>query len=111
MDNDKGVCDGQIINIGNPENEASIRQRGEELLRQFEAHPLRHNFPPFAGFRDVESKAFYGTGYQDVAHRKPSIENAKRLLNWEPSVQMSETIGNTLDFFLREAMLEIADKK
>lgn len=111
IDNDNGVCDGQIINIGNPENEASIRQLGEELLRQFEAHPLRSNFPPFAGFRDVESKAFYGTGYQDVAHRKPSIENAKRLLNWEPSVEMSETIGNTLDFFLREAMLEIADKK
>ena len=105
------VCNGQIINIGNPENEASIRQLGEELLRQFEAHPLRGNFPPFAGFRDVESKAFYGTGYQDVAHRKPSIENAKRLLNWEPTVEMSETIGNTLDFFLREAMLEIADKK
>ena len=108
IDNDNGVCDSQIINIGNPENEASIRQLGEELLRQFEAHPLRSNFPPFAGFRDVESKAFYGTGYQDVAHRKPSIENAKRLLNWEPTVEMSETIGNTLDFFLKEAMLEIA---
>ena len=111
IDNDNDACNGQIINIGNPENEASIRQLGEELLRQFEAHPLRGNFPPFAGFRDVESKAFYGTGYQDVAHRKPSIENAKRLLNWEPTVEMSETIGNTLDFFLREAMLEIADKK
>ncbi len=108
IDNDNGVCNGQIINIGNPENEASIRQLGEELLRQFEAHPLRGNFPPFAGFRDVESKAFYGNGYQDVAHRKPSIDNAKRLLNWTPTVEMSETIGNTLDFFLREAMLEIA---
>ena len=111
IDNDNDVCNGQIINIGNPDNEASIRQLGEELLRQFEAHPLRHNFPPFAGFRDVESKAFYGAGYQDVEHRKPSIANAKRLLNWEPTVEMSETIGNTLDFFLREAMLEIADKK
>jgi len=111
IDNDNDNCNGQIINIGNPENEASIRQLGEELLRQFEAHPLRANFPPFAGFRDVESKAFYGTGYQDVAHRKPSIENAKRLLDWEPTVEMSETIGNTLDFFLREAMLEIADKR
>ncbi|KRP58023.1 bifunctional UDP-4-amino-4-deoxy-L-arabinose formyltransferase/UDP-glucuronic acid oxidase ArnA [Pseudomonas trivialis] len=111
IDNDNDNCNGQIINIGNPENEASIRQLGEELLRQFEAHPLRGNFPPFAGFRDVESKAFYGTGYQDVAHRKPSIDNAKRLLNWAPTVEMSETIGNTLDFFLREAMLEIADKK
>ncbi|MCY0106714.1 MULTISPECIES: bifunctional UDP-4-amino-4-deoxy-L-arabinose formyltransferase/UDP-glucuronic acid oxidase ArnA [Pseudomonas] len=111
VDNENDACNGQIINIGNPDNEASIRQLGEELLRQFEAHPLRHNFPPFAGFRDVESKAFYGAGYQDVEHRKPSIANAKRLLNWEPTVEMSETIGNTLDFFLREAMLEIADKK
>ncbi|EJM43231.1 methionyl-tRNA formyltransferase [Pseudomonas sp. GM33] len=110
IDNDNDVCNGQIINIGNPENEASIRQLGEELLRQFEAHPLRANFPPFAGFRDIESKAFYGTGYQDVSHRKPSIANAKRLLDWTPTVEMSETIGNTLDFFLREAMLEIADK-
>lgn len=111
VDNENDVCNGQIINIGNPDNEASIRQLGEELLRQFEAHPLRANFPPFAGFRDVESKAFYGAGYQDVEHRKPSIQNAKRLLNWEPTVEMSETIGNTLDFFLREAMLEIADKR
>ncbi|WP_339547027.1 bifunctional UDP-4-amino-4-deoxy-L-arabinose formyltransferase/UDP-glucuronic acid oxidase ArnA [Pseudomonas sp. RA_35y_Pfl2_P32] len=111
IDNRNGVCTGQIINIGNPDNEASIRQLGEELLRQFEAHPLRGNFPPFAGFREVESKAFYGNGYQDVSHRKPSIKNAKRLLDWTPTVHMRETIGNTLDFFLREAMLEIADKR
>ncbi|POA20779.1 bifunctional UDP-glucuronic acid oxidase/UDP-4-amino-4-deoxy-L-arabinose formyltransferase [Pseudomonas sp. FW300-N1A1] len=111
IDNENDACNGQIINIGNPDNEASIRQLGEELLRQFEAHPLRANFPPFAGFRDVESKAFYGTGYQDVSHRKPSIQNAKRLLDWTPTVEMSETIGNTLDFFLREAMLEIADQR
>jgi UDP-4-amino-4-deoxy-L-arabinose formyltransferase/UDP-glucuronic acid dehydrogenase (UDP-4-keto-hexauronic acid decarboxylating) len=109
IDNDNDACNGQIINIGNPDNEASIRQLGEELLRQFEAHPLRDNFPPFAGFRDVESKAFYGTGYQDVSHRKPSVANAKRLLGWTPTVEMSETIGNTLDFFLREAMLEISE--
>ncbi|MFJ7311863.1 bifunctional UDP-4-amino-4-deoxy-L-arabinose formyltransferase/UDP-glucuronic acid oxidase ArnA [Pseudomonas sp. NPDC098747] len=108
IDNDNDVCNGQIINIGNPDNEASIRQLGEELLRQFEAHPLRHNFPPFAGFRDVESKAFYGAGYQDVEHRKPSIANARQLLDWTPTVEMRETIGNTLDFFLREAMREIA---
>lgn len=111
IDNENDACNGQIINIGNPDNEASIRQLGEELLRQFEAHPLRANFPPFAGFRDIESKAFYGTGYQDVSHRKPSIANAKRLLDWIPTVEMSETIGNTLDFFLREAMLEVAERE
>lgn len=111
IDDPKGHCDRQIINIGNPDNEASIRQLGEELLRQFEAHPLRGEFPPFAGFREVESKSFYGNGYQDVSHRKPSIANARRLLDWTPSVALSETIGNTLDFFLREAMLEREGKR
>lgn len=111
IENRDDKCNGQIINIGNPDNEASIRQLGEELLRQFEAHPLRSNFPPFAGFRDVESQSFYGTGYQDVTHRKPSIANARRLIDWTPTIELSETIGKTLDFFLREAMLEIADKR
>lgn len=106
IDNEGGRCDGQIINIGNPDNEASIRQLGEELLRQFEAHPLRGNFPPFAGFREVESRSFYGDGYQDVSHRKPSIDNARRLLDWEPGVELADTIGKTLDFFLREALAE-----
>lgn len=111
IENRDGRCDGAIINIGNPDNEASIRQLGEELLRQFEAHPLRANFPPFAGFREVESKTFYGAGYQDVEHRKPSIANARKLIDWAPTIELEETIGKTLDFFLREAMIELAEKR
>ena len=84
----------------------TIRELAEELLAQFEAHPLRHEFPPFAGFREVESKSFYGDGYQDVAHRKPSVENARRLIDWQPSTAMAATVGKTLDFFLREAMAQ-----
>lgn len=97
-------CDGQIINIGSPDNEASILQMAEVLLGKFEAHPLRHHFPPFAGFKRVESKSFYGDGYQDVSHRRPSIKNARRLLDWEPAIEMEETIGKTLDFFLQGAV-------
>ncbi len=71
------------------------------LLTCFEKHPLRNYFPPFAGFRDVESSSYYGKGYQDVEHRKPNIRNAKRCLNWEPTIEMQETVEETLDFFLR----------
>lgn len=104
IENRGGYCDGQIINIGNPDNEASIRELAQELLAQFERHPLRRHFPPFAGFHEVESRSFYGDGYQDVAHRKPSIANARRLLGWEPGIAMPATIGKTLDFFLHEAV-------
>ena len=106
VENAGGRCDGQIVNIGNPDNEASIAELAHELLRQFEQHPLRGHFPPFAGFRAVESRSFYGAGYQDVSHRKPSIANARRLLGWNPTVPLHVTIEKTLDFFLREALAE-----
>lgn len=105
IENKDGRCDGQIINIGNPDNEASIKELAEMLLACFERHPLRDRFPPFAGFREVESSDYYGKGYQDVEHRKPSIRNAKRCLNWVPTVEMEETVEHTLDFFLRTVEL------
>lgn len=104
IENKGGLCDGQIINIGNPVNEASIRELAEILLAHFETHPLRHHFPPFAGFNEVESRSYYGQGYQDVSHRKPSIRNAQRLLAWTPTIDMESTIAKTLDFFLQGAV-------
>ncbi len=41
IENKDGRCDGQIINIGNPDNEASIKELAEMLLACFERHPLR----------------------------------------------------------------------
>jgi len=107
VENVNNRCDSRIINIGNPNNEASIKQLAELLLEKFEAHPLRHEFPPFAGFHVRESSGFYGTGYQDVQHRKPSIRNAKRYLGWQPTVKLETSIEKTLDFFLRQ---ELADR-
>jgi UDP-4-amino-4-deoxy-L-arabinose formyltransferase/UDP-glucuronic acid dehydrogenase (UDP-4-keto-hexauronic acid decarboxylating) len=104
IENKDGCCDGQIINIGNPKNEASIRELAEMLLTEFDAHPLRPMFPPFAGLREIESGSYYGAGYQDVEHRRPSIRNARRLLDWNPTVELEQSIEQTLDFFLREAV-------
>ncbi len=104
IENKDRICDGKIINIGNPDNEASIRELAKILVEKFEAHPLRLQFPPFAGFREVESRSYYGEGYQDVRHRKPSIRNARRILNWAPEVGLEQSVGQTLDFFLREAL-------
>ena len=95
-------CDGKIINIGNPDNEASIKDLAKILVDQFQQHPLRSQYPPFAGFREVESRTYYGEGYQDMQHRKPSIRNAFRLLRWTPSVDLETSVSRTLDFFLQE---------
>lgn len=104
IENPNGCCDGKIINIGNPHNEASIKELADILVEKFHQHPLHKKFPPFAGIRLVESKTFYGSGYEDVQHRKPSINNARRLLNWEPEIDVEQSVEETLDFFLKEAV-------
>jgi UDP-4-amino-4-deoxy-L-arabinose formyltransferase/UDP-glucuronic acid dehydrogenase (UDP-4-keto-hexauronic acid decarboxylating) len=99
-----GVCNGRIINIGSPDNEASIRQLAEMLVAKFQEHPLRSEFPSFAGFCEVESGSYYGAGYQDMQMRRPSIRNAQRLLGWTPTVGLEQSVERTLDFFLQEAV-------
>ncbi|MGA1863980.1 MAG: bifunctional UDP-4-amino-4-deoxy-L-arabinose formyltransferase/UDP-glucuronic acid oxidase ArnA [bacterium] len=105
IEDEKGVCDGRIINIGNPDNEASIRDLAGMLVARFEKHPLRSKFPRFAGFHEVESRSYYGSGYQDMQHRRPSIRNAGKLLNWTPTMGLEQSVERTLDFFLREAIV------
>lgn len=103
IENEGDRCDGKIINIGNPDNEASIRGLAETLVERFDRHPLRDRFPPFAGYRVVESREYYGHGYEDLQFRAPRIRNARRLLGWEPTVGLEEAVDRTLDFFLAEA--------
>ena len=74
----------------------------QPLVEKFEKHPLRQHFPPFAGMVEIESHRYYGDGYQDVQHRRPSIENARKILDWNPVITMDESIDETLDYFLRD---------
>jgi UDP-4-amino-4-deoxy-L-arabinose formyltransferase/UDP-glucuronic acid dehydrogenase (UDP-4-keto-hexauronic acid decarboxylating) len=104
IENKNGVADGEIFNIGNPDNEASIAQLAEMVHDAFEEHPLRKNFPPFAGFVKVESAGYYGKGYQDVEHRRPSIAKAQKKLDWSPTIGLEESVKETVDFFLKEAV-------
>ncbi|MFV9614432.1 MAG: bifunctional UDP-4-amino-4-deoxy-L-arabinose formyltransferase/UDP-glucuronic acid oxidase ArnA [Gammaproteobacteria bacterium] len=102
IENKNNSCNGQIFNIGNPDNDASIKHMAEVLVEKFEKHPLRSHFPPFAGMVVIESRKYYGDGYQDVQHRRPSIENAKKILGWHPEITMDQTIDETLDYFLKD---------
>lgn len=107
IENKGDACNGKIINIGNPVNEASIRELAELLLQEFDKHPLRSEFPPFAGMQAIESKRYYGAGYEDVQHRRPSIRNAKKYVDWEPNIPVSESVRKTLDYFLRDHVASV----
>jgi UDP-4-amino-4-deoxy-L-arabinose formyltransferase/UDP-glucuronic acid dehydrogenase (UDP-4-keto-hexauronic acid decarboxylating) len=100
IENKNRVCDGQIINIGNPDNEASIATLAKILVDKFQQHPLRDKFPPFAGYRHIESESYYGEGYQDVERRMPDISKARKLLAWNPTINLDVSVAQTLDYFL-----------
>jgi UDP-4-amino-4-deoxy-L-arabinose formyltransferase/UDP-glucuronic acid dehydrogenase (UDP-4-keto-hexauronic acid decarboxylating) len=100
--NEKGTCDGRIFNVGNPDNEASIRELAEMLVAAFDRHPLRSLYPPFAGFQQIESASYYGQGYEDVQHRRPSIRNARTLIDWTPHIATAASVERTLDWFLQQ---------
>lgn len=104
IENRDNCCDNRIFNIGNPNNEASIRDLAQLLTVQFEQHPLRPHFPPLAGMQAVESREFYGSGYEDIQHRRPSTRLANRLLGWKPQIPLNQSVEETLDYFLHQAL-------
>jgi nucleoside-diphosphate-sugar epimerase len=97
-----GVTDSQIFNIGNPANECSVKELAHSLARLYEAR--RNDIPNYAAPRieEVSSKEYYGSGYQDILTRKPSIAKARRFLGWEPRVSLDEALRLTFDAFLQD---------
>jgi UDP-4-amino-4-deoxy-L-arabinose formyltransferase/UDP-glucuronic acid dehydrogenase (UDP-4-keto-hexauronic acid decarboxylating) len=104
IENPGGRCDRRIFNIGNPNNEFSMQELADILRSKFLQHPLRSCFPPDGGCQYIEARAFYGSGYQDVQHRRPSIRQARRLLGWKPEVAFEQSVSETLDYFLQNAV-------
>ena len=71
----------QIVNLGHPGNDVSIRELGEALAREYARQVPA---APSARFRTVSSAEFYGEGYDDSERRLPDVEKARALLDWEP---------------------------
>jgi len=102
IENKDDCCNGRIFNIGNPDNEYSMADLADILRVKFAAHPLRSTFPPDGGTQYIEAQAFYGSGYQDVQNRRPSIRLARNILGWEPKVPFEQSVSETLDYFLND---------
>ena len=102
LENKNDICKEQIINIGNPENECSVKELAHILKKLFQEHPDHKNDQSYSEIIDISADTFYGKGYQDIYTRKPSIEKARKLLNWEPKIGLEESMRLTLNSFLEE---------
>ena len=100
--NENGCADGGIFNIGNPGNDLSVRELAEKLLSLVKEYPAYRERAEACKLIEVSSGTFYGKGYQDMLTRVPSIKNAKKCLDWEPTTGIDDALRKTLDFYLIE---------
>ncbi|WP_332632291.1 GDP-mannose 4,6-dehydratase [Halalkalibacter flavus] len=80
---EKEEANGEIINIGNP-NELSIVE-------------IAHLIKKLA--KSSSNIIFKSLPVDDPKKRRPNIEKAKRLLGWEPKVQLEEGLIMTIDAY------------
>lgn len=107
IENKGGKCDREIFNIGNPSNNITIRQLAGKIKKIFHDHPAARSKKIGTNIKivDVNEKAYYGEGYQDVSFRVPSIRKAKSILRWEPKVGLDDALKKTVDYYIKDTMV------
>jgi len=97
--NDAGACDNQIFNLGNPENDISIRELAERMVMILREFPSLRDKAEAAKIENVAADTYYGKEYEDMQHRVPDISKAREILNWEPKVSVDEALKKTIAFY------------
>lgn len=89
----ENASNGEIFNVGNPWNEFSVRDIAIKVINQLERLSL---VDQKIEIKVKSSSEFYGSGYQDVSSRVPSINNIGSKLGWSPSYTFEESLENIL---------------
>lgn len=90
----------RIFNVGNPAENVSIRVLAEMLIEFIKVFPEYHAAASKTKLIDVTAEKYYGSGYQDVLLRIPSIERAREYLGWKPEVNLVTGLQKTLNYYL-----------
>jgi nucleoside-diphosphate-sugar epimerase len=100
IENKDNAAHQQIFNIGNPEENISIRALAEHLIKLIKVYPQYAITASKTSLVNVDAEKYYGTGYQDVQLRVPAIRRAQQHLNWQPVINLATGLRKTLDFYL-----------
>ncbi len=99
IENKDNCASRRIFNIGNPQEEFSVGELAEKLLKIAKTIPSLRDKASKTKITNVSSGDYYGGSYQDTNHRVPSIGNAQKYLGWQPKTSLDEAIRATLEFY------------
>lgn len=100
--NERNNCNKEIFNIGNPDNDISIRDLAYKMREIFLKHPTQKDRKNASEIIEISGEEFYGEGYEDVKARVPSTKKVKQLLGWEPRIDLEASLRKTVDYYLSE---------
>ncbi len=91
-----GQCKREIINIGNPRNEISIRDLALRM-RDIFCREYQDRGAPLSELVDVSAEEFYGEGYEDTSRRLPDVSKLRKM-GWEPSRDLDVLLDDTMAY-------------
>jgi nucleoside-diphosphate-sugar epimerase len=102
IENKGGIADSKIYNIGNPENDLSIKELASLMLEMSFQYPEYESQARNVNIVEVSSTDYYGKGYQDIKNRVPYIENTCTELDWAPKVDVKIALAKIMDTYRHE---------
>jgi nucleoside-diphosphate-sugar epimerase len=102
IENKDACADKKIFNLGNPDENISIRTLADVLVKLMQSFPEHAENAAKSQLISQDAKSYYGSGYQDVALRVPSIKRAKESLEWSPLVNLEQGLQQTLNFYFKK---------
>lgn len=96
--NEGNKANGEIFNIGNPNNHYSIKELAEMIVEEMKHYPQFAEKANSVKMVETPAAEYYGKNYEDMNDRVPSIEKMKRLLGWQPKTTLREAINYTLQW-------------
>lgn len=94
---------GEILNIGCPSNNISIRELAERIVAEMRRHPKAFPTAATARINMKSAESYYGPSYADTSNRVPGVGKMERLLDWRPSVGMDEIVRLTVEHYAARA--------
>ena len=95
--NPRHVASGKIYNIGNPQNDLSVRQMANLMLAVARQDADLGERAKKVRLISVPAAKYYGKGYEDVRNRVPKIDNTRKELDWKPRTGMREAFQHIYD--------------
>ena len=100
--NRDGCADGRILNLGNPNNDLSVRELALTLKNIASGYPEVAAAVARCQLQDVTATTYYGVGYQDMSKRKPDISGTTAALGWTPQVDTAQMLQATVAYSINE---------